>query len=167
MIRDPGDGAYSQSPYGDSERQAGAIAWYYEHEGVRPMLIGHSQGRNPGCQRSCTSLPARSATTRRVFNPLTGQFEERTTDRRSAEWTQSGPWSGLSVAYASVSGHRRLGAGAAEPLESAATSSATIPDTVDDFTGYRIAFDLFAWDAPGLGGREDISTLPARRTCAT
>ncbi len=44
MIRDPGDGAYSRGPYEDSAQQAGEIAWYYEHEGVRPMLVGHSQG---------------------------------------------------------------------------------------------------------------------------
>ncbi len=28
----------------------------------------------------------------------------------------------------------------------------SIPDTVDDFTGYRIGLDFFAWDAPGLEG---------------
>ena len=43
-LRDPSDGALSQSPYTDSARLAGEIAWYYEHDGVRPMLIGHSQG---------------------------------------------------------------------------------------------------------------------------
>src|ERR1700704_5201435 len=43
-IRDPVDGAYSQSPYGSSERLAGEIAWYYESDGVRPLIIGHSQG---------------------------------------------------------------------------------------------------------------------------
>src|SRR6202030_3807302 len=43
-LRDPQDGAYSQSPYGSSDRLAGEIAWYYEHDGVRPLMIGHSQG---------------------------------------------------------------------------------------------------------------------------
>ena len=33
----------------------------------------------------------------------------------------------------------------------------TIPDTVDDFTGYRIGLDLFAWDAPGLDDVQDLS----------
>ena len=32
----------------------------------------------------------------------------------------------------------------------------TIPDTVDDFTGYRIGLDLFAWDAPGF---ENVKTF--------
>src|SRR2546423_1790263 len=43
-IRDPGDRALSRSPYEDSTRQAGLIAGYYEHEGMRPMMVGHSQG---------------------------------------------------------------------------------------------------------------------------
>jgi len=44
QLRDPVGGAYSQSPYGSSDRLAGQIAWYYEHDGVRPLIIGHSQG---------------------------------------------------------------------------------------------------------------------------
>src|SRR6266699_6312126 len=43
-IRDPHNGAFSQNPYTSSERIAGQVAWHYEHDGVRPMLIGHSQG---------------------------------------------------------------------------------------------------------------------------
>src|SRR5260221_2635425 len=43
-IRDPSDGAYSQSPFGSTARLAGQIAWYYERDGVRPLLVGHSQG---------------------------------------------------------------------------------------------------------------------------
>src|SRR5207244_608350 len=43
-LRDPADSSYSQSPYGSSERLAGEIAWYYEHDGMHPMLIGQSLG---------------------------------------------------------------------------------------------------------------------------
>src|SRR5690242_11347489 len=43
-LRDPADGAYSQSPYSSSERLAGEVAWYYERDGVRPMIVGHSLG---------------------------------------------------------------------------------------------------------------------------
>ena len=43
-IRDPGDGKWSHSPYEDAERLAGIIAWHYEQDGMRPMIIGHSQG---------------------------------------------------------------------------------------------------------------------------
>src|SRR5690242_20073971 len=43
-IRDPGNGEWSYSPYEDAEKLAGIIAWDYERSGLRPMLIGHSQG---------------------------------------------------------------------------------------------------------------------------
>ena len=43
-IRNPIDGDWSYSPYDYSDRLAGIAAWYYEHDGVRPMLVGHSQG---------------------------------------------------------------------------------------------------------------------------
>ncbi len=43
-IRDPATGEWSYSPYDNSERLAGLVAWSYEHDGLRPMLIGHSQG---------------------------------------------------------------------------------------------------------------------------
>src|SRR5438128_2084141 len=42
-LRDPADGKLSWSSFGDSAELAGAIAWYYENEGMMPMLIGHSQ----------------------------------------------------------------------------------------------------------------------------
>ena len=40
----PYDGSWSHSPYEDAERLAGIAAWYYEKDGMPPMLIGHSQG---------------------------------------------------------------------------------------------------------------------------
>src|SRR3954468_3586060 len=43
-IRDPIDGSWSHSPYEDAERLAGIAAWYYERDGMPPILIGHSQG---------------------------------------------------------------------------------------------------------------------------
>ena len=43
-LKHPGDGRLSHSPYENSLQIAGLIAWYYEHEGLMPMMIGHSQG---------------------------------------------------------------------------------------------------------------------------
>ena len=43
-IRNPRDGRYSESSFIDSQQLAGMVAWYYESEGMRPVLIGHSQG---------------------------------------------------------------------------------------------------------------------------
>jgi hypothetical protein len=42
-IRNP-DGTFSTSSFGSSATLAGTLAWYYERDGMMPMLIGHSQG---------------------------------------------------------------------------------------------------------------------------
>jgi hypothetical protein len=145
-IRDPYDGAYSQNPYGSSERLAGVMAWYYEHDAMRPMLIGHSQG---GMQ------------TVKVLHELAGTFGDRialwnpVTDRREERYTIIDPIThvekpvvGLSVAYASV-----VGAGGVEFLAPSGWSLAgrlrAIPDSVDEFTGFAISGDVVAWTAPG------------------
>lgn len=148
-IRDPGDGAYSRSPYEDSEWQAGEIAWYYEHEGVRPMLVGHSQG---GIQvvKILHELAGTFGPERRVVNPLTGERENRTTIVDPLTGRER-PVVGVSVAYASVVGTG--GWALALPVHwKVFPVVRTIPDTVDEFTGYRIGLDFFAWDAPGLEG---------------
>ena len=153
MIRDPGDGAYSRSPYEDSAQQAGEIAWYYEHEGVRPMLVGHSQG---GIQvvKILHELAGTFGPERRVFNPLTRQFEDRTTIVDPLTGRER-PVVGLSVADASVVGTG--GWSLALPVHwKVVPMIRSIPDAVDEFTGYRIGLDLFAWDAPGL---ENVKTF--------
>src|SRR5262245_883637 len=43
-LRNPADGSFSWSSFGSSEKLAGTLAWYYERDGMMPMLIGHSQG---------------------------------------------------------------------------------------------------------------------------
>ena len=145
-IRDPHDGAYSQNPYGSSERLAGEVAWYYEHDAMRPMLIGHSQG---GMQ------------TIKVLHELAGSFGDRiavwnpVTDRREERYTITDPFThrekpvvGLSVAYASV-----VGAGGVEFFAPSVWNMAgrlrSIPDSVEEFTGFAIAGDVVAWTAPG------------------
>lgn len=148
-IRDPRDGAYSHSPYEGSAQQAGELAWYYEHEGVRPMLIGHSQG---GIEvvTILHELAGTFGAERQVFNPLTRQFENRTTivDPLTG---RDRPVVGVSVAYASVVGTG--GWALALPASwKVLPVIRSIPDSVDEFTGYRIGLDLFAWDAPGLEG---------------
>jgi len=148
-IRDPGDGAFSRSPYEDSERHAGEIAWYYEREGVRPILVGHSQG---GIQvvKILHELAGTFGRERRVFNPLTGQFEERTTIVDPLTGRDQ-PVVGASVAAASVVGTG--GWALALPVNwKVFPVVRKIPDTVDEFTGYRIGVDFFAWDAPGFEG---------------
>lgn len=154
-IRDPGDGALSRSPYESADRQAGIVAWHYEHDRVRPLLIGHSQG---GIQvvKILHTLAGSFDGTLRVFDPLTGDFEDRETivDPLTG---RPRPVVGVSVAYASVIGTG--GWSLALPIHWGVFPMVrTIPDTVDAFTGYRIGVDLFAWDMPGL---EDLKTFHA------
>ena len=154
-IRDAGDNSFSHSPYGSGAEQAGEIAWYYEHEGMRPLLVGHSQG---GIQvvKILHELAGSFGDSPHVFNPLTSQFENRTSivDPLTG---QEQPVIGVSVAYASVVGTG--GWSLALPVHWAVASRIrTIPDTVDDFTGYRIGVDFFAMDAPGF---ENLKTFHA------
>ncbi len=152
-IRDLGDHALSRSPYESAEQQAGMIAWYYEREGVRPFLIGHSQG---GIQAVKILHVLNGDFDRELhpFNPLTQSFESRTTivDPLSG---RERPVVGLSLAYVSAVGTG--GWSLALPVHWMIFSRIReIPDTVDEFTGYRIGVDFFAWDAPGL---EQVKTF--------
>ena len=145
-IRDPGNRDWSYSPYDDSARLAGMVAWEYEHDGLRPMLIGHSQG---GMQavKVLHELAGDFAPSLRVFDPVTGQFQDRTTIVDPYTHHRR-PVVGLSVAYASV-----VSAGGLTFLLpnqwSMIDRLKTIPDSVDEFTGFSIDFDLLAMDYPG------------------
>ena len=71
-LRDPRDGSYSRNSFGDSERLAGELAWYYEHDGMMPMLIGHSQGGMLAI-RTLYELAGAFHDAIPVVDPLTGQ----------------------------------------------------------------------------------------------
>ena len=143
-LRDPIDGEYSYSPYGASEQSAGAIAWYYEHEGVRPMLIGHSQG---GIQaiKILYELVGSYRDKIAVWNPFTGTAENRASIIDPLTGADRPVVGGVSVAYVSV-----VGAGGAALLLPNQWSMVerlhTIPNSVEDFTGFSINVDFVAWD---------------------
>jgi pimeloyl-ACP methyl ester carboxylesterase len=150
-IRDPGNGDWSYSPYENADVLAGMVAWQYEHDGMRPMLIGHSQG---GMQavKILHELAGHFTPDLKVFDPVRHAFEDRTTivDPITGR-TRSAV--GVSVCYASV-----VGAGGAAFLLpnqwDMVGKLRSIPDTVDDFTGYFIALDLIAWSFPGANEEE-------------
>lgn len=145
-IRHPGDGRLSHSPYENSAQIAGLIAWYYERDGLRPMMIGHSQG---GMQaiKVLHELNGEFSDSIPVWNPLTDAAEDRTTiidpfTRRER------PVIGISTSYVST-----VGAGGAAFLLPnqwiMAGRLRTIPNTTQEFTGFFISVDLWAWNAPG------------------
>lgn len=167
-IRDPYDGSWSHSPYEDAERLAGIAAWYYERDGMPPMIIGHSQG---GMQAVKVLHVLDGAYSPRVpvWNPLT-DFAENRTAIVDPLTGQPQEVVGLRLSYVSA-----VGAGGAAFLLpnqwNLLGKLRTIPDTVDDFTGYSIDVDFWAWTLPGVdatrkyhhGGRANVRnvTLPA------
>jgi hypothetical protein len=144
-IRDPRDGEWSQNPYRSSVRLAGQLAWYYEHDGVRPMLIGHSQG---GMQtvKVLHELAGDFGDRIPVWNPITDQSENRETIYDPVARADR-PVIGLQLSYASV-----VAAGGLEFWAPTGWSLAgrlrAIPDSVEEFTGYSIAADPIALTPP-------------------
>ncbi len=145
-IRSPADGAWSANPYGTAERLAGIVAWHYEHDGMMPMLIGHSQG---GIQavKVLRVLAGEYVPEVPVWNPRTDQAEARTT---IVDPFTGGtrPVVGLRVGLVSVV----AAGGAAFFLPNQWTMIGALrdlPDTVEEFSGYSIALDTWAWTLPG------------------
>ncbi|MBK9114376.1 MAG: hypothetical protein IPM22_01715 [Betaproteobacteria bacterium] len=159
-IRHPRDGEWSHSPYEDALQQAGTLAWYYERDGTRPFLIGHSQG---GMQavKILLVLAGEFGPDVPVWNPLTDTSEGRTaiddpvTGRRQ-------PVVGFRLPYASAVG----AGGAAFLLPNQWTMVGrllTIPDSVDEFAGYWIDFDTWAWTFPGVEATRTFTGTGATR----
>ncbi len=145
-LRHPQDGRLSHSPYEPSARIAGAVAWYYEREGMMPMLVGHSQG---GIQavKVLYELAGAHGDHVRVWNAATDEAEERFTITDPLSGRER-PVVGLKIGYVSV-----VGAGGAALLLPNQWGMAgrlrTIPDSVEEFTGYALGVDLLAWDFSG------------------
>lgn len=140
-IRHPGDRRWSHTPYEDGAQIAGLIAWYYEHEGMHPMIIGHSQG-GVEAVKVLYELAGRLTNPVDVWNPYTDASDNRTSiiDPLTGKET---PVIGTTVSYASA-----VGAGSAALLLpnqwNMVSRVYSIPDTTEDFTGYSIKLDVFA-----------------------
>ncbi len=144
-LRDPGDRALTQSPYTDSAVLAGEVAWYYEREGVMPILVGHSQG---GMQvvKILYDLAGQLDGDVAVFDPSGGGAQKRTTIVDPLTGATR-PVTSLKVGYAS--GVSAGGAATLLPNQWIMKSRLyRIPDSVDDFTGFMLGLDLIAWDGP-------------------
>jgi len=152
-IRDPADGSWSHSPYESSAQLAGLLAWYYEREGLRPMMIGHSQG---GIQavKVLRELDGAFGDRVVVWGPYAGSDEERTTFVDPLTGKER-PVVGLTVPYVSV-----VAAGGAALILPNQWNMVghlrSIPNTVEDFTGYSLGLDLWAWSVPGVPGSTEF-----------
>lgn len=137
----PESGSLSYSSFVDARRLAGTMAWYYEQEGMMPMLIGHSQGGMIAI---------------RVLHELAGDFDDAPQvwdPRRDAPENRSAildplsgerrPIVGLRVPYVAA-----LATGKLPRLLLGQWSMLTrlreIPDTVVEFTGFSLEWDPIA-----------------------
>jgi pimeloyl-ACP methyl ester carboxylesterase len=147
-ITNAADGSYTFSCYENSEMIAGVIAWYYEKDGLRPMIVGHSQG---GMQavKVLDKFAARSPAKLAVWNPLTWARENRyeITDPLTG---QKRPVVGLQLSYATS-----VAAGGLARIMPNQWDMAfrlrTIPDSVEEFTGFYKRNDVLGSDLLGYG----------------
>jgi len=139
-IRGPG-GTLSYTSSVDARRLAGTLAWYYEREGMMPMLIGHSQGGMVAI-RVLYELAGEFGDSIPVWNPLSGAAEARTTivDPRTGV---ERPVVGLTIPYVVALATGKL----PRILLGQWTMVArlrNIPDTAEEFTGFSLEWDPIA-----------------------
>lgn len=147
-IRHPRDGSYTYGYYDRSDEIAGAVAWYYERDGLRPMLVGHSQG---GIQtvRVLHKLAGGSGARLAVWNPLNWADEHRYEIRDPLTGTNR-PAAGMLVSYAVVA----VAGGLARALPNQWDMNSRlrkIPDSVEEFTGFQKGMDILGGDYLGYG----------------
>ena len=134
------DGSLSYSSFVDARELAGTLAWYYEREGMMPMLIGHSQGGMIAV-KVLHELAGDFEPSVPVWNPLRGA-ESRTTIVDPLDGRER-PVVGLKVSYAAAIATGRLPRlllGQWNML----SRLREIPDTVSEFTGFSLEWDAIA-----------------------
>ena len=155
-ITNPGDGTYTFSCYESSKKIAGVIAWYYEREGLRPMIVGHSQG---GMQtvKVLRKLAGLSAKQLHVWNPLTWQ-EEDTCEIVDPYTGKSRPVVGLVLPYAAVTGTGGLTRLLPNQWDMCGRLR-DIPDSVEEFTGFCKHKDPLGGDYLGYGSANYFKSM--------
>ncbi len=140
-VRNSYDGSLSYSSFVDARELAGTLAWYYEHEAMMPMLIGHSQGGMVAI-KVLHELAGGFGPSVPVWNPSNGAAEGRTAIIDPVTGKER-PVVGLKVPYAAA-----LATGKLPRLLLGQWSMLTrlreIPDTVDEFTGFSLEWDAIA-----------------------
>jgi hypothetical protein len=147
-IRNAGTGDYAYGYYEDSDELAGAVAWYYERDGLRPILVGHSQG---GMQviRVLHKLAGTYGEAIALWNPELERAEARTNFCDPLTGSNR-PVVGVSVSYAAVA----TAGGFARMLPNEWDLNdklRKIPDSVIEFTGFQKGFDPWGGDFLGYG----------------
>ena len=147
-IRDPRNGSYSYSSYRSSAEMAGMVAWYYEKEGMRPMVIGHSQGGMLSV-KILHELAGAFREEIEVTNPYTAQSENRhsiTDPLTGEERSVIGLKLGFASAIATGKGVRFI-----LIQWDMLSRLRKIPDTVEEFVGFHLQNDLISGTLFGVG----------------
>src|SRR5262249_6551139 len=136
------------SCYESSRKIAGVIAWYYEREHLRPIIVGHSQGAMQSV-KVLQKFAGMSATKLHVWNPLTWE-EEPEYEITDPLTGKRQPVVGLELSYATVTG----GGGLTRILPNQwdmCFKLRKIPDSIEEFTGFCKTKDLLGGDYLGYG----------------
>jgi len=140
-LRDPRDDSLSMSSYTSSTKLAGIVAWHYEQSGLRPALIGHSQG-GMLVVRTLHELDGAFADAIPVHDPVRDEPLPRTSFRDPYTGAEQ-PVRGLRLAFGAA-----IATGTMPRLLLGQWSMVArlrqVPDTVDEFTGFTIAWDPIA-----------------------
>ena len=147
-LTNPSDGTYSFSCYESSEKIAGVIAWYYEQEGLRPLMVGHSQG---GMQvvKVLYKFAGPPSSRLHVWNPLTWEKEKRW-DILDPLTGQRRPVVGLQLPYVTSVGAGGLTRVLPNQWDMILRLR-TIPASVGEFTGFCKEQDILGGDFLGYG----------------
>ncbi|HDH51653.1 MAG TPA: hypothetical protein ENH31_07360 [Nitrospirae bacterium] len=146
-LRNPADGTYSYSCLKNVKEFTGIIGWYYEREGMMPIIIGHSQG-GMMVIRILHYLAGSEDSDLMVWNPVTETQEDRHTIIDPLEHKER-PVAGLKLGYASS-----IAAGGTARLLlnqwDVVFRLRKIPDTVEEFSGFYLSWDSAGTDYLGL-----------------
>jgi len=158
-IRNPRDGTYAYSPYKSAEELAGIAAWYYEKEGMQPMIVGHSQG---GMQAIKVLYELSGALSGHLhqWDPITeSQGDDYVVD----------PVTGLRRPVVGLRLSFVTGVGSGGPTRLLpnqwvmAGKLRRIPNTVEEFTGFYMHGDILGGDDLGFGsGNKYVSIGSAK-----
>lgn len=146
-IRNPRNGSLSYSSYMNSRKIAGMIAWYYENEGMMPVLVGYSQGGMRVVQVLHELADAQRGTLA-VWNPLTGVQERRTSIHDPLTGAET-DLSELKLNFASSIAAGRLMRFFLIQWDMIGKLR-VIPDSVKQFTGYYMPLDPIGTEFLGL-----------------
>jgi hypothetical protein len=130
----------------------GTIAWYYERDGLRPMIVGHSQGAMQAV-KALHKLAGNSADRLAVWNPLLWKSEKRHEILDPLGQTNR-PVVGLQLPYVTGVG----GGGLTRFLPNQWDMLGRlrkIPDSTEEFTGFFKGMDLLGGDFLGYGSANE------------